>query len=1041
MEKQRETARKLSPSRIAAAAVAVFVIAASASAPSVAAEPTSPAVGQQESTTDESSALARAADSGEQVEVASRRTETSQVFANPSGTFTEDRYATAQWVRQGNRLVDIDTSLAITSSGGIAPKATAVGLEFSGGGSDPLATITRDGRSISLSWPTTLPKPRIADDTVTYPDVLPDVDLKLRAGASGFAQLLVVKTPQAAADPTLKTIAYKMSSDGVSVTADAHGNLSAVNPGGQELFTAPTPRMWDSSTSSAGAPEPDPAARTVQRTESGLAPHDDASQGGPPPHDDEFEPGPGAQQSAMPVAASDTSLELTPDPALMTGPDTRYPIYIDPYIDGSRYSWTIAYKKYPTTSYFNGAGWGGAGKSTTTARVGYEDETNGLARSYFRMNTKNLWSTDKQVLKSTFRIKNTWSWSCTAKPVELWRTATIGSSTTWNNRPDRREQMDTVNDAKGWGSNCPAGNLAFDVTRGAKDAAASKWNTISLELAATNESDVFGWKKFDAKSAVMSTEYNTVPNAPTALDTIPSTKNSKGCGDVSPYGLIGNTDVYLTAKVSDKDGGTVKTKFHLWATGHHDDGPGVFFNQTVSATSGTVAKVKVPKATLSQYLSTASGNFSWKAQADDGKAVSDWTPTLGAPGCRFVFDPNRPSNPPGITSSRFPDGSDGWPSVTGSVRTEGTFVISSGGIGDVSAYEYWTDTDTTVRTATPADLGGSVSVKFTPTVSGANYLHARSLDKAGNKSDPAAYLFYAGGLKQADAPGDINGDGHPDLWAVDKNGGLHRYYGAGDGTVTDNASLASDANWNQVKITHRGDWTGDGYEDLIALRRDTDGTNRLWLHPNNGYGFACTACAGTGADRQELAVYDPANNHWQNADQILAIGDVDGPLDIDGDGTPDIPGYPDLLVKEGNLLWLYFGAPDNRLDTDREPILIGNDGWQNMDLFSPGDTNKDGRIDLGARDRTNGDLYIYRGTGDDGDGLADQSTKLRTGTNFTPTTTPLITSPGDADHSGKGFDLWFTRSDNALWNYLDVSSGTATMNKISDGWQGYQAIS
>ncbi|MGI5440441.1 FG-GAP-like repeat-containing protein [Streptomyces shenzhenensis] len=979
---------------------------------------------------EETQALAKAAETGEQVEVLSRRTEASQVFANPSGSFTEERYATAQWARKGNRLVDIDTGLHRSDDGTISPQATTVGLTFSGGGDGPLATITRDGRSISLTWPTALPQPSISGDTVTYPDVLPDVDLKLRAGASGFAQLLVVKSAQAAASPELKTVAYHMSSTGVDVTADEHGNLSAVNPGGQEVFTAPTPRMWDSSAGNATAASPRMAADEPE---------------GYPADSDEFEPGHGAQQAAIPVKITGDSLKLTPDTDLMTGEDTTYPVYIDPYVEGSRYSWTIAYKKHPNSSFFNGAGWGGSGSSTSTARVGYENETNGLARSYFRMNTKNLWSTNKKIIKSTFRIKNTWSWSCRATPVELWRTGLISSSTTWNNRPSRAEWLATVTDAKGWSSDCAAGNLAFDATAGAKDAAASKWNTLTLELAASNESDVYGWKKFDAKSAVLSTEYNTYPNAPTGLDTIPSTKNSKGCGDTAPYGSIGNTDIYLTAKGSDRDGGTVKVKFNLWATGHHpnDDPNGVIIvNKTVSISSGTVAKLKVTKAQLTPYLSVANANFSWKAQNSDGSLSSDWTPTKGAPGCRFVFDPNRPSTPPGITSSQFPEGSDGWPTTTGSVRTVGSFTLSSAGVGDVTKYEYWTDTDPAVRTATPSGAGGSVIVKFTPTTAGSNHMYARSLDKASNKSDTADYLFYANGPKETDQPGDVNGDGNPDLYGIDQNGTLNRFYGAGDGTVTPTSSPASTLSWTNTKITHRGDWTGDGYEDLIALHPDTTtGTKRLWIHPNDGTGLACTDCPGDTGNQQELTVYESVNNHWQNADQILAIGDVDGPLDLDNDGTADVPGFPDLLVKEGNLLWLYFGAPDNRLDTDREPILIGNDDWANYDLFAPADTNADGRVDLGARDRTTGELYIFRGTGDDGDGLADQSAKVRVGLNFSPAGIPLITSPGDADHSGRYFTAWFTRSDNALWSYTKMGSGTGAMNKISDGWAGYQTLS
>ncbi|WP_415923628.1 VCBS repeat-containing protein [Streptomyces sp. ME12-02E] len=1013
-------------------------VSANAAGSDASSRPTQPRV--QGETAEETQALAKAADTDEPVEVLSHRTEVSQVFANPSGTFTEERYATAQWARKGNRLVDVDTSLHQDESGTIQPKAATVGLKFSGGGDGPMATITRDGRSVSLTWPTALPEPSVDGDTATYPGVLPDVDLKLRATPSGFAQLLVVKSAEAAANPDLKTITYKMSGDGVHVTADEHGNLTAVNPGGQQMFTAPTPRMWDSSTS-------EPTTRKAAAFNG-----DDAA--GPPQPTDGFEPGHGAQQAAVPVAVTDGSLRITPDTALMTGEDTTYPVYIDPYVDGSRYSWTIAYKKYPNSSFFNGAGFG---DGTTTARVGYENETNGLARSYFRMNTKNLWSTNKKVVKSTFRIKNTWSWSCTAKPVELWRTAVIGSSTTWNNRPTRREEMDTVKDAKGWGSACPAGNLAFDVFKGAKDAAANKWNTITLELAASDEDDVYGWKKFSAKSAVLSTEYNTYPNAPSGLDTIPSTKNSKGCGDTAPYGLIGNTDIYLTAKGRDPDGGTVKVKFHLWPTGHNpnDDREGVIIvDKTVSVTSGTVAKLKVTKAQLTPYLSMANGNFSWKAQDSDGSLSSDWNPPKGDPGCRFVFDPSRPSTPPVIASSQFPDGSDGWPATTSSVRTEGSFTLSSGGVADVAKYEYWTDTDPTVRTVTPGSAGGSVTAKFTPKKAGTNHLYARSLDKAGNKSDTADYLFYANGLAVADKPGDINGDGNADLYGIAQNGDLNRFYGAGDGTLTQASSSASDSSWTGVQITHRGDWNDDGYEDLISLERDnTANANRLWMHPNDGFGFACSHCSGDDNDQQELSVYDDANNHWKDGvKQILAVGDVDGPVDVDDDGVDDVPGHPDLIVNDGSYIWLYYGSSDNHLDSERDPVLLagpedpisaGVSKINEVTLAAPGDWNHDGQVDLVVRyDRTDaGGLYVFHGKQDDNGYDIAVTDRTEIGYNWATNTVPAFVAPPDADNDGK-LDMWATTPNSGrLRAFRGVSAdGTQQVITASEAFTGYQAI-
>ncbi|MFJ2638941.1 MULTISPECIES: hypothetical protein [unclassified Streptomyces] len=165
----------------------------------------------------EENALTEAAHTGEPVEVLPQRTETSQVFANPSGTFTRDSYAMPQWTRQGHKLVDIDTGLVFESGGRIKTKATEIGVSFSGGGNDALVTVVRDGRSLSLKWPTELPKPTVSEDTATYPEVLPGVDLKLKADNSGFSHLLVVKSAEAAANPQLRSIGLGLATDGLDV--------------------------------------------------------------------------------------------------------------------------------------------------------------------------------------------------------------------------------------------------------------------------------------------------------------------------------------------------------------------------------------------------------------------------------------------------------------------------------------------------------------------------------------------------------------------------------------------------------------------------------------------------------------------------------------------------------------------------------------------------------------------------------------------------------------------------------------------------------
>ncbi|MFD2356998.1 DNRLRE domain-containing protein [Nonomuraea ferruginea] len=131
---------------------------------------------------------------------------------------------------------------------------------------------------------------------------------------------------------------------------------------------------------------------------------------------------------------------------MLADPDTRYPVYLDPSVSAPRGSWTAVWKRYPTTNYLN---------SSDVARVGHENDTGGTNRSFFQMNTGSAIH-GKQIIKATLRTYETWSWSCTKKPVELWRTGTISKSTTWNNQPTWYEKLNTQTVAKGWGTACPA---------------------------------------------------------------------------------------------------------------------------------------------------------------------------------------------------------------------------------------------------------------------------------------------------------------------------------------------------------------------------------------------------------------------------------------------------------------------------------------------------------------------------------------------------------------------------------------------------------
>ncbi|MEU1436453.1 hypothetical protein ABZ438_20580 [Streptomyces sp. NPDC005786] len=149
------------------------------------------------------------------------------------------------------------------------------------------------------------------------------------------------------------------------------------------------------------------------------------------------------------------------------------------------------------------------------------------------------------------------------------------------------------------------------------------------------------------------------------------------------------------------------------------------------------------------------------------------------------------------------------------------------------------------------------------------------------------------------------------------------------------------------------------------------------------------------------------------------------------------PGFPDLLVKEGQLLWLYYGHQSLHLDQRRQPVLVGAGGWANYDLAAPGDRTGNGHVDLIARNKSNGELRLYAGSGPDGQGLGDPTTSSVIGTAWTPINRPLITAGPDANSDGKA-DIRATNSTGELMFHSDLAGGAMVG---TGGWSGFTSLS
>lgn len=78
------------------------------------------------------------------------------------------------------------------------------------------------------------------------------------------------------------------------------------------------------------------------------------------------------------------------------------------------------------------------------------------------------------------------------------------------------------------------------------------------------------------------------------------------------------------------------------------------------------------------------------------------------------------------------------------------------------------------KAGTATTVSGTLTNAKPPTA-GPNVLYVRTVDSAGNVSQPTKYFFYVSPRDQADSPGDFTGDKLPDLMVVTDAGNLALY--------------------------------------------------------------------------------------------------------------------------------------------------------------------------------------------------------------------------------------------------------------------------
>lgn len=400
------------------------------------------------------------------------------------------------------------------------------------------------------------------------------------------------------------------------------------------------------------------------------------------------------------MEVSGGQIALTPDQDLLTGVDTVFPVYIDPGFTSARIDWTMINSAAPTTSYWNNSGQAISGRNSLNA----------IYRSFFVMDTKGLQG--KQIQSATFNTQLMYVSSCTATPVEVWRTGGIGTGTTWANSPGMLSKLDTQTTAKG-APGCPAGPVDFNIRTGLQEVADANGSVMYLGLKATDETTWTPYKQF-ANNPKITVTYNTAPTLGSAVAISPCYAQC-----ASPF-ISSDVRPTFSVRVNDADPGQlVRVDYTVYQNGSI-----VTIGSVGYSPAGSVLNWRVPTNL------TPGTTYTVTARPFDFANSGPVSATLS-----FTVDPTAPGSA-SVSSTDYPTGA--WSKDAGQ---SGIFTLSAPGTSDLAGFAYGLDQNpplSDVRTTTTAN------VTITPPTDGPHSLWVQAIDKAGNRGPLVEYTFNVG---------------------------------------------------------------------------------------------------------------------------------------------------------------------------------------------------------------------------------------------------------------------------------------------------------
>ena len=630
------------------------------------------------------------------IEVLDARTETSTTWVNPNGTLTTRAYAGPIRFRdERGQWQNVDVALRREPDGTIEAKGHPHGLTLAGKSKAPkglkavgrktvadavplISLDDRAGNRMELGWYGALPEPLIEgkdDNVLRYKDALPATDLLIESTRTGYEQFLELKDRSAV--EANGSVTYSLTAKGLTAKPGKDGSVTFTDAKGKKAGVLPAPVMWDARTDKRSGEHTHTAPVKVEVAQDGDV----------------------------------VTLKLSPDSDFLADSTTQFPVTIDPAINIGPSFDTFVQEGYTTDQ-----------SAATELKIG-NNGSGQRARSFLSFPMKSI--TGKQITSAKLNLFAHHSWSCTPKAWEVWSTGQATTSTRWTAQPAWTTKYATSTQTKGYSSACNDGWVNADVTSLVNAWSSNGATTNHLGVRASDESDPYGWKRFNSGNAASGTPYLSVTyNSPPGVPTL-----------IAPadQGATNVTTPALSAKALDGDGSQVLLDFEVWAS-----------NGTAALRSGSSGYVASGAQASWKPTALPAGGYKWRTRSWDGSANSAWSAFRA-----LTIDTTAPAATK-VASTDFPAGQwSGTPDSNGDFI--GTFAFTPP-TTDVKEVQWNLDGDAWQSAAT---TGAAVSRKLSFRA-GQHTLTARTRDAAGNVSTTTSHTFYAGSGAALLSPG--NGD-------------------------------------------------------------------------------------------------------------------------------------------------------------------------------------------------------------------------------------------------------------------------------------------